>query len=34
VINDYQTQLEAEWIKALKLKYPIHLNVANWNTVK
>ena len=34
VINDYQTQLEAEWIKALKLKYPIHLNVVNWNTVK
>ena len=34
VINDYQTQLEAEWIKILKVKYPIHLNIANWNTVK
>ncbi len=34
VINDYQTQLEAEWIKTLKAKYPIHVNVANWNTVK
>ena len=34
VINDYQNQLEAEWIKILKLKYPIHINMQNWNTVK
>ena len=34
VINDYQNQLETEWIKALKLKYPIHINMENWNTVK
>ena len=34
VINDYQNQLEAKWIIALKLKYPVHINMQNWNTVK
>ncbi len=34
VINDYQNQLENEWIKGLKLKYPVHINTQNWNTVK
>ena len=34
VINDYQSKLEAEWIKTLKVKYPIKMNMQNWNTVK
>ena len=34
VINDYQSKLEAEWIKTLKVKYPIMMNMPNWNTVK
>ena len=34
VINDYQNQLEAEWIKSLKVKYPVQINKVNWNTVQ
>ena len=34
IINDYQNQLEKEWIKSLKIKYPIHINMQNWNAVK
>jgi len=30
VINDYQQQLEDNWIKSLKKKYPVVIHQANW----
>lgn len=34
VISDYQTQLEAAWLKDLKQNYPVTLNEAEWNKIK
>jgi peptidyl-prolyl cis-trans isomerase SurA len=28
VINDYQAELEKEWVKKLKEKYPVRINQA------
>lgn len=34
VINDYQEQLELEWLKSLKAKYPVEINDEILNRVK
>ncbi len=33
VINDYQTQLEKEWLERLKKKYPVSVNQKTWSEV-
>ncbi len=33
VINDYQAQLEKEWLKELRKKYPVSVNENEWNGV-
>jgi peptidyl-prolyl cis-trans isomerase SurA len=33
VINDYQTQLEKEWLQSLKKKYPVTVNEKVWSEV-
>lgn len=33
VINDYQAQLEKEWVEKLKKKYPVKLNGSVWKEV-
>ena len=32
--NDYQQKLEAEWLAALKKKYPVKVNDAVWKTIQ
>ena len=34
VITDYQDYLEAEWVKALRAKYPVVLDKAVWEKIK
>lgn len=34
VTTDYQDYLEAEWIKALRAKYPVVLNEEVWEKIK
>jgi len=34
VTTDYQDYLEAEWIKALRAKYPVELNEEVWDAIK
>jgi peptidyl-prolyl cis-trans isomerase SurA len=34
VTTDYQDHLEAEWIKALRAKYPVELNEEVWDAIK
>lgn len=34
VIEDYQKQLEAEWVRQLKEKYPVVINQAVWEAVE
>ena len=34
VTTDYQDHLEAEWIKALRAKYPVELNEEVWESIK
>ena len=34
VVTDYQDWLEAEWIKALRAKYPVILNEEVWEAIK
>jgi peptidyl-prolyl cis-trans isomerase SurA len=33
VINDYQAQLEKEWLQQLKTKYPVNVNEKEWSEV-
>lgn len=33
IINDYQTELEKEWVKKLKKKYPVTINETVWKEV-
>jgi peptidyl-prolyl cis-trans isomerase SurA len=33
VINDYQVQLEKEWLQQLKTKYPVNVNEKEWSEV-
>lgn len=33
VINDYQTELEKEWVQSLKKKYPVTINEKTWQEV-
>jgi len=34
VMNDYQQELEQNWMNSLKKKYPIKVNEAVWGTIK
>ena len=34
VTTDYQDYLEAEWVKALRAKYPVVINEEVWNAIK
>ena len=34
VTTDYQDYLEAEWIKALRAKYPVVINEEVWQKIK
>ena len=34
VTTDYQDYLEAEWIKALRAKYPVVIDEKVWNAIK
>ena len=34
VMNDYQQELEQNWMNGLKKKYPVKLNEAVWQTIK
>ena len=34
IVTDYQDYLEAEWIKALRAKYPVVLNEEVWEKIK
>ncbi len=34
VMNDYQQELEQNWMNSLKKKYPVKLNEAVWQTIK
>ncbi|RYZ49289.1 MAG: hypothetical protein EOO14_20890 [Chitinophagaceae bacterium] len=33
LINDYQTQLEKEWVEKLKTKYPVSVDEKVWREV-
>jgi len=33
-MNDYQQELEQNWMNSLKKKYPIKVNEAVWGTIK
>lgn len=34
VVEDYQTQLENDWIKKLRLKYPVTINQKAWSSIQ
>jgi peptidyl-prolyl cis-trans isomerase SurA len=34
VTTDYQDYLEAEWVKALRAKYPVVVNQKVWERIK